>query len=152
MCSSSLPSLKALSLTNKHSTYKPQESEKTLVTLRYRIETLETEKETLEDKLLEFEFKLEEETKKCEGYKQKWSRADAQRMSLKTIHDSHLRDQKEQDGNKSNQKDELLQLREEKKTNMEIISELEDHCADLQERVKTLEGEKKAYLKKQKRR
>ena len=46
----------------------------------------------------------------------------------------------------------MLQLREEKKTNMEIISELEDHCADLQERVKTLEGEKKAYLKKQKRR
>ena len=123
-----------------------------MVTLRYKIESLEEEKVVLLDNLDQCEVKLEEETKKCESYKQKWSRADAQRISMKTIHDAHLREQKQQNGNKSDEKEELRQLREEKKQTTEIMSGLEDHVAELQERIKSLESEKKAFLKKQRRR
>ena len=123
-----------------------------MATLRNKVDTLEEKKETLEENLLQVELKLEEEIKKCENYKQRWSRADAQRMSLKTLHDAQVREQKKQNGSKSSEKNELLQLREEKKSNTEVISGLEDHVLELQEKIKTLENEKKAYLKKQKRR
>ena len=123
-----------------------------MASLRRKVDTLEQQKDTLEENLSQIELKLEEETKKCENYKQKWSRADAQRMSLKTLHDAQVREQKKQNGSKSSEKNELLQLREEKKSNTEVISGLEDHVLELQEKIKTLENEKKAYLKKQKRR
>ena len=120
-----------------------------MASLRRKVDTLEQQKDTLEENLSQIELKLEEETKKCENYKQKWSRADAQRMSLKTLHNAQLREQKKQNGNKSSEENELLQLREEKKSNKRtknLKPRLETQQCLLSEPSQILTSPKSYYL------